>query len=373
MKALRYHPDLTTQGVLEALRLSGKPLREWGLAVDGTPLLSARSGGDKKPAIFITAGSHCTETAGVHAALNLLALFESEHETHILPLRDPFGFGGVNHCLSFAAQESTHVSSHQEALEYLMDRAQLLWSEEDLHLFQLGQIGFLWQTPLLPSEERFISMHSRMLVLARQNPETLRPLRGSRVMLLNAMPDVEGVGEIGRCWHGVVSSRGEWLHLNRFFGRSDAPDEVAAVERLLQTLRPGLTLDLHEGNGSGFWLPVERDELHSEQVFAMSQAFFGYVHSRGYPITNYENWAATDETVGKVYTPDWLIPEPRLPGMFWVKGRLRGEGYNLMDYAGKFGVGFGTESPMERPLEMRVDVLTHGVGAAIRVWEGFAK
>ena len=373
MKGLKFDPNLTTMGVLETLRLSGKPLQEWGRAIDGTALISARTGCVKQPCIFITAGAHCTETAGVHGALNLLELLETEYEVHVLPLRDPFGFAGVNHCLSFAAQELTHISSHQEVLEYLLTRAQLLWSEEELRLFQLGEVGFLWHTPRLPSEGRFITMHSRMLTLAKENPDVLKSLQGRRVMVLNAMPDVEGAGEIGRCWHGVVSSSGEWLHLNRFFGRPDSPAEVAAVESLLQTLHPSLTMDLHEGNGRGFWLPTERNELYTEQVFAMSQAFFDYVHSRDYPITDYENWVATDETVGKNYTPDWLVPEPRLPGMFWVRGHLRGEGYNLMDYAGKFGIGFATESPIERPLAMRVDVLTHGVRAAIKVWEDFNK
>src|SRR5205814_839047 len=143
-------PNLSSAGVLDALRASGKPLHEWGRAIDGTPLLAARTGGDKQPVIFITAGSHAPETAGVHAALNLL-----------------------------------------------------------------------W---------------------------------GKRVMVMCASAGVEGTGEMRRCWHGVFSAGGEWLHLNRFFGRADAPAEVAAVDQLMQTLRPGLTCDLHEGNGSGFWM-----------------------------------------------------------------------------------------------------------------------
>ena len=369
MAELIFNPDLTTEDVLEKLRQSGKPLQEWGRAVDGTPMLAARTGGDKQPAIFITAGSHCTETAGVHSALNLLEMLDTEHEVHVLPLRDPFGFGGVNHCLSFATGQPVWVASHLQALETLQEKARLLWSEGELHLFLLGEIGFLWHSLKLPSESRFISMHSRMLKLATDEPGVLEPLRGRRVMLLNAMPDVEGTGEIGRCWQAVVSASGEWLHLNRFFGREDAPGEVAAVDQILQRVRPGLTLDLHEGNGSGFWMPVERNEKYTDLLLEMTQAFFDYIHTKGYPVTDYENWAATDETVGKNYTPNWLIPEPRLPGMFWVKGQLRGEGYNLMDYAAKWGIGYGTESPMERPLAMRVEVITHGILESIRVWE----
>jgi predicted deacylase len=89
--------DLNSKDVLDVLYDSGKPLQEWGKAIDGTPLLSARMGGDKQPVIFITAGSHATETAGVHAALNMLERVETEHEVYILPLRDPFGFAGLIH------------------------------------------------------------------------------------------------------------------------------------------------------------------------------------------------------------------------------------------------------------------------------------
>ena len=91
--------NLTTTGVIEALYASGKAVQEWGRAIDGTPILSASTGAGKSPAILITAGVHASESAGVHAALNLLKQLDIDHEVHILPLRDPYGFAGVNHCL----------------------------------------------------------------------------------------------------------------------------------------------------------------------------------------------------------------------------------------------------------------------------------
>jgi hypothetical protein len=363
------NPGLTTIGIMEALRASGKPLREWGKAVDGTPLLAARAGGNKQPAIFITAGAHCTETAGVHSALNLLSALDTEHEVHVLPLRDPFGFAGVEHCLSIAAGRPAGVTSHAGALGYLQTHGRLLWEENGMYVFKLGDIGFVWQSPGRPSVGRWIAVHSRMLLLSKESPDVLSPLRGKSVMVINAMPDVEGAGETGRCLQGVISIAGEWMHLNRFFGRDDAPSEVAAVDRLMRTVRPGLTCDLHEGNGAGFWMPIARPEKNPERVFDMTKAYFDYIHARGYPVTTIEEWAATDETTGKNYDPNWMLPEPRLPGLFWCNGLLRNEGYNLSDYAGLFGIGYGTEAPMERPLAMRVDGITNGMLAAIRVWE----
>ena len=362
------NPDLTTADVLEALRASGKPLQKWGRAIDGTPLLAARTGGDKQPAIFVTAGAHSGETAGVHTALGLLHSLTTEHEVHVLPLRDPLGFGGVNHCLSFATGRPVQIPSHRAALDYLLTHGQRIWQEGNMHIFALGNLGFVWDVPS-SGIESFLTIHARMLALARDEPQVLEPLRGKSVMLLCAMTDVEGTGETLRCWHGVMSRDGEWFHLNRFFGRGDAPPEVAAVEHLMQAVRPGLTCDLHEGPGKGFWMPVPLPEDNQELVFNMTKAFLDTIHARGYPITTFEQHVAIQEKYSRGYRPDWIEPEPRLPGLIWHHGLRRGEGHNLMDYGGLFGIGYGTEAPVARPLAMRVDGLTHGIRAAVEVWE----
>jgi hypothetical protein len=361
------NPNLTSADVLDALRASGKPLREWGRAIDGTPLLAARTGGDKQPVIFITAGSHAPETAGVHGALNLLQMLDTEHETYILPLRDPLGFSGINGSLSFALGRKVELPNYEAALDFLLEHGQLVWRADTLHVFKVGELGFLWDTPQ-PGAERMMSMNADILAQNRLAPDTFKSLWGKRVMVMCASVGVEGTGEMGRCWHGVFSASGEWLHLNRFFGRADAPSEVAAVDQLMQTFRPGLTCDLHEGNGRGFWMPM-RKQSNPELVFNMTRAYLSYINEQGYPITTYDDWATTDRNVGKNYTPSWMQPEPRLPGLFWADGTLRAEGYNLIDYSCLFGIGYGTEAPLARPLAERVDGITHGILRAIKVWE----
>lgn len=356
---------ISTPDVLDALKSSGLPLREWGRAIDGTPMLAARLGGDKQPAIFFTAGAHCIEVAGVVAALNLLSALKTEHEVHILPLRDPYGFAGVNHCLSFAAGEPVVLPSHQAALEYLSSHARLLWREGQMHVFQLGDVGFVWHIAQRDLQSHW-EMHELVRTLLRDQPQVLKPLWGKSVLLLDPMDYAEGAGELQRCYHCVLGSDGQWLHLNRFFGRADAPPEVAAVERLVRAIRPGLTCDLHEGHGEGFWLPIPKPAHNPERVFNMAQAYFKYIHSRNYPITTYENWLAGDRTPGP---KDYMQPEPRLPGFFWVNTPVLGGGPNLMDFAGQFGIGFGTEGPLQCPLSMRADGITNGIQAAVNVWE----
>jgi hypothetical protein len=358
-------PNMRTVDVMDALRASNAPLQEWGKAIDGTPLIAARVGGSKQPGIFITAGCHCDETAGVHAALALVHMLRTEHTVHILPLRDPFGFAGASHCLSWAAGEQVEAANHDEALDYLRSRGELLWQGGHQYLFRLGEIGFMWSPPA-PGLESHWAAQSAMGSLVRDHPHLLTPLRGKSIMFLQRLVGVEGSERADRCFHGVLSARGEWLHLNRFFGRQDAPSEVAAIDRLMQTVQPGLTCDLHEGNGEGFWMPIPRPAEDSERVFRMARAYFEYIESQGYPVTTYENWRATDHTASAA---DWMRPEPRLQGLFWVFTPLRGEGPNLMDYAMQYGTAFGTEGPMERPLAMRVDGIANGIMAALKVWE----
>lgn len=360
-------PNLTTSGVLAALHDSGCPLREWGRAIDGTPMLAAQVGGSRQPAVFLTAGAHSSETAGVHACLALLESLETDHEVHILPLRDPVGFAGVDRCLSLASGDDVHMDDPNASLDFLQDRAELLWSEADLHLFLLGDLGFVWAPPL-PGLDTFWRQFNLTSRLPREVPDAIRPLHGKTVFLINANSTIEGSGALQRCYHTVLDADGQWLHLNRFFGLDDAPPEVAAVDKLIQTIRPGLTVDLHEGNGEGFWLPIPRPRQHEELVLEMSRAFFSHIQERSYPIEGYEHWRQTHGIDDR--TPDYMQPEPRQPGHFWLHQEEQDEGPNLMTYAARVGIGYGTEAPMELPLAVRVDGLTDGIRRAMAVWEG---
>jgi hypothetical protein len=356
--------NLTTTGVIEAVYASGKAVQEWGRAVDGAPILSASIGEGKGPAILITAGVHASETAGVHAALNLLNLLESDHQVFILPLRDPFGFAGVNHCLSIAAKQPVRLENHLDTLEYLKQGSELLYSTQDISIFKLGDVGFIW-SPL--RQGRFYQIIDQVGQLSRTHPDLLQPLWGKSVMLLS--PDVGCVGaeEMQRCWHGIFSKQGEWLHLNRFFGRSDPPPEVAAVNCLIESVRPGLICDLQEDRVKGFWLGIPRPRQASDKMFRMARAFMGALREQGAPILAYEEMLADKHPDTAI--PGLLQPDARLAGLTWMDILKRGEGHNLLTYSATFTCSFGVEAPMRQPLAMRVDGITHGMLAAIREWD----
>ena len=72
----------TYRELLAQLQQSGKALRVLGHCPDGSPLICARSGGEKTPSILIMAGSHSTEQAGVSAAVDLV---ESLRRVYMTP------------------------------------------------------------------------------------------------------------------------------------------------------------------------------------------------------------------------------------------------------------------------------------------------
>ena len=58
-------------------------------------------------------------------------------------MRDPYGVSGVDHCLSFAAGKAVRVADTGEALTFLVAKAEQLWQADDVHLFKLGDVGFM--------------------------------------------------------------------------------------------------------------------------------------------------------------------------------------------------------------------------------------
>ena len=70
-----------------------------GTAIDGSHIVAVKAGGTKLPPIFLSAGAHSTEQAGVCAAVDLLDELQCDHELWVLPCRDPIGLTGYRHAL----------------------------------------------------------------------------------------------------------------------------------------------------------------------------------------------------------------------------------------------------------------------------------
>ena len=92
--------------LLACIQDNGHTPQILGRAPDGQPIVAIKSGGDKTPAIFISAGSHATEQAGVSAACALIDEIETEHQLYTIPNRDPIGMNGLAYALGLSLAEA---------------------------------------------------------------------------------------------------------------------------------------------------------------------------------------------------------------------------------------------------------------------------
>lgn len=79
----RAHGFRRYSDLLAAIKKRGHRMRVLGYAPDRSPVV-VKTGGEKKPAILISAGSHSTEHPGVVAAVELMDELKTPHQVYIL-------------------------------------------------------------------------------------------------------------------------------------------------------------------------------------------------------------------------------------------------------------------------------------------------
>lgn len=318
--------------------------RVLGYAPDRSPIVAVKIGGDKKPSIFISAGSHATEQAGVTAAVELMDRLRTEHEVYVIPVRDPIGLNGFRYALSLSLGEEPPVRSLEEAEALLRERGEVLHDRDGTLLAVLGEYGYASRGIFgrFPKGEPFLD-----------------PLRGRRIFFPSRAADQEGAAPLERAYTLIVSPEGEVLHLNRFHDTPWAPAEVRYARRLMAEIRPGLTLDLHEHGGDAFWMSA-RHQRNDEDELAERQMAGEAIR------------AVTDSgarLVDESYSPGSFFRKLQ-PGVFWLEAAVRGEGLNLVDYAAhEYGPAFTVETGMRLPFEQRVHTAIGVAQAAVRAFE----
>jgi len=347
--------------LLEAVAKTGVEVRILGHTVDGSPLVCARAGGDRLPAIFVTAGSHSTEHAGVSAAVELITHLDTEHQVYVLPSRDPTGLNGYARALSLGLGGTPDCESYDQVEDILRREGKVLFEEDDLILSLIGEYGY---TCGRPSGDRVCPqwrMYKRLLRLHEEEPDRFDPLRGRRVWMVPGQPGIEGAGDFGRAYTLIISPEGEVLHINRFHDTVWSPIEPRAAVDLMAEIRPGISFDIHESQNMDdrYWLSARRqmddegqqwEERASRRVIEEIQAAGGTLAEDGDMPTGW--FDSTQQAV------------------FWLDATRRGEGLNLMDFASRqYGMAFGTEMGMYGEFEHRVKLGMVTVQTAVSVFE----
>ena len=331
MQPFNHYPEL-----IAYIRDAGYTPQTIGYTIDGQPIVAVKSGGNKAPAIFISAGSHATEQAGVSAACALINEIETEHSLYTIPTRDPIGLNGLAYALGMNLATVPDLSGLNDVAPLLKECGQVLLDEGDTVVALIGEAGYatrnLYNHPV---------------------GDWIEALKGRRLYFSTRNPGVE------RAYTLVIDPAGQVLHLNRFHDTPWAPIEPRCTRDLMAAIRPGLTLDLHEHQGDFFWFSARHQRTLSDQQWeeALASEMISAVAASGAAL------APSDYLPGAFFTKG-----PR--SVFWLNPQQRGEGLNLADFAAHtYGLAFTIETGMERPFAERVETAKIAVQKAVEVFE----
>lgn len=330
--------------LLDTLRQRGHSWRTLGFAPDKSPVVAVKAGGTKKPAIFISAGAHATEHAGVAAAVELIDRLQTKHEVWVLPTRDPIGLNGYRYALSLGLGELPQVENLADADALLRKRGEVLLDADGTLLVLIGEYGYA---------------NHGLYRGVEKGAACLEALKGRRIYYPSRTDDMQGAGPMERAYTLIVTPDGEVLHLNRFLDTAWSPAEVRCARRLMAEIQPGLTFDLHEYHGDSFWMSARRQRTDDDEIWErrMASEAIRAVAASGTKLAPEE------------YSPGSFFQRLE-QGVYWLDASQRGEGFNLVDFAAKqYGPGFTIESGMRGPFEDRVRQHLLVVQTAVKLFE----
>jgi len=369
--------------LIAAIEREGLEVRTLGHTMGGEPIVSVRTGGDKQPPVVMTAGSHATEQAGVSAAVELAYRLETDHETHVVPTRDPVGLNGYAFALKEAVGSPVQFNPYRELESLLQSDGEVVYREEDAILSLVGDYGFASKRP---TAEASSAMFLKDLLTEYEytHPEVLEPFAGRRIFLPGGLPEVVGTENFRRAYTLLISPDNSLQHLNRFFEAGWAPIETRGVRNLLAEVEPGLFFDIHEAVPSGdrYWMTMrhqtdEDDESWEERI---GQAAVDAVEGAGGSL------APVTDLTGDIPRKEHWFKEVD-PGLFWLESDVRNQGeppedadelettpgvtgLNATDFAGEqYGLAFTSETGMLGPFDHRVEMAVTAVQRAVTEFE----
>lgn len=350
----------TYEDLLTDVERRARGMATLGYTVDGSPIVVARGGGDKQPAVFITAGAHATEHAGVSAAVALIDGLETDHEVYVIPTRDPVGLQGFAHALSLGLGGEPAFDDFDGVEQILRQDGEVLFEEDDLLLSLIGDYGYASARPAPGRACPQWHFYERLQRLAREEPAKLAPLLGRRVYMTPGQTGVEGTGDFGRAYTLILSLTGEILHINRFHDTAWAPVEPRLTRNLMAKVNPRISFDLHESQlmGDRYWLSARRQMDADGEAWEQkaARATIQAIADSGATLANDEDAPS-----------QWFDRSEQ--AVFWLDATRRGEGLNLMDFASReYGMAFGTEMGMYGTFAGRVNLALITVRTAVSVF-----
>lgn len=352
---------LTTRRLLDRLSQTELAYYVLGRTAFEKEIFCVELGGTKEPPIVITAGSHATEWAGPLAALGLLSTLRTEHKVYLVPCRDPLGLDGFGPCLTEATGVAASLASMDDLRTLIDHHGEIVYDHGGVQIATFDHIGSI---VVDESQTRQFVVEQHLLPeMVPTRADLIERLGGRYLFFVEPWENGTYGWEGGPFEHPAqvlfVSRNGAVGNLNRFFNRDDGPIEVACIRDLVDQVKPGLLLDLHEGFGDKFYLivPLSEDPLQDRVARAMTTA----VRDRDFELSTFGELA-----------PRW---GPKLTAAFRdlgdgiYSGEHMTSAISLGSYGRRYGATATVEAGMEAPIEQRVNFIEWATRAGIRAYE----
>ena len=357
---LELPPNANHQQVIERARQHNLPIRVLGHSPAEQEIIVIRAGGQQEPAILITAGAHADEPSGPFGALALLWNLKTEYTTYFVPLRDPFAWDGFTSCLSFALGRDVVLENHDQAEALLRSAGSVHFDLKGILVVEIGSLCFAFKHPG-PDTVGPREIWSALSELLPQHPDVIETLLGKRIILPSNLEGIEGCGAFDRAYTIFITPSGQAGNLNRYFGEWDQPPEVRFIQQLYEEIRPGLVLDLHEGQGSDYYVFASGE--YEARARRLAEAMIGGVHGAGHPTTNLDRLRSR-------ITPS-MLERMGDGGEGIIVADLGGgdAGKSLATFTERPSVGFTTETGRWTSLATRVGQQVVAAQATVREYE----
>ena len=250
-------------------RRGDREVRVLGHTPDGSPLVVVKCGGQKLPAVFISAGAHSPEQAGVTAAVELVDEIKTEHAVYILPCRDPIGLNGFAYALAMGMggriPPGKQPRSQAEVAELLRDKGEVIYDQGGRLIALLGEYAYTVYNPP--------GFNGTSMIVAGDPALTHGPvhkaLLGKRIYWPTnygepgsdlfggdsqhdefhrgfehdaSLAQVEGAAPMERAYT-QFGTPDDILHINRFHDTPWAPVEVRCTRTVMKEVQPRLVIE----------------------------------------------------------------------------------------------------------------------------------
>ena len=344
--------------------------------LDGNPIQVVKISEGRKPAIFLKAGNHSSEIAGIHALLTLLVEgLDTPFETYMVPCGNPFDFGGYQYALSYAIGKKVQIHNDAECFSVLTDLGQKVYEGDGFSLFQVGEIIFAYvdQEKLDPR----ILFYGKLDKLSLRDPYLRSTLLGRRIFFPNTVYYKEDYGPYDKAGLSAWTSKDGYIsNLNRLYDRYDIPPELSSIREFCERLKPAMVIDLHEScinTRIPNKLKESGEQIGNHFLILPSEHEATRLGIEGIETKIAEAMIEGTENYGfKCFTRNQLEASWGYSNTDYFKGYLRKDTRDAMPFyrwAIRFAdISITSETIMDIPLEKRINIHTTLVHKALEAF-----